>query len=64
MNDTVYSREYMRENRVDTTAYEINTVPGIFKATLEMKAQGHSGILRVFFSFSDGRKIIAPVYWW
>ena len=64
MNETVYSRQHMREHRIDTTAYKINTDPGVFQATLEMKAEAHSGMLRVFFSFSDGRKVIAPVYYW
>ena len=33
--------------------------------TLELKAKSkESGILRMFFSLSDGRKIMTLVFWW
>lgn len=64
MEDIVYTQESIRDSRINTQAYHLNLEVGIFEATLEMKAKGHPGILRVFFSFSDGQKIIALVYWW
>ena len=43
--------------------YEYNTKIGTFEAKLVMKAEAHGKKLRVFLEFDDGRKIIAPVYW-
>ena len=37
---------------------------GEYTATLIMKAEASSGMLRLFFQLSDGRKIITPVFWW
>ena len=64
MQDTVYTREQMRELRIMTQDYAINVEEGSFSARLDLKAEGHSGTLRLFFTFDDGRKIISPVYWW
>lgn len=64
MQDTVYTRNQMRELCIMTQDYELNVEEGSFSARLDLKAEGHSGTLRVFFSFDDGRKIVAPVYWW
>ena len=64
MQDTVYTRDQMREQRIMTQNYVINVEEGSFSARLDLKAEGHSGTLRLFFTFDDGRKIISPVYWW
>ena len=64
MQDTVYTRDQMRELRIMTQEYEFNVEEGFFSARLDLKAEGQSGTLRVFFTFDDGRKIVAPVYWW
>ena len=64
MENTVYTSKQMFEFAVDTSAYVFNYVEGSFSARLDLKAEGHGGMLRLFFTFDDGRKIIAPVYWW
>ncbi len=59
-----YTRDQMREKQIMTQDYEINLTEGSFLATLDIKAEGHNGLLRLFFTFDDGRKVISPVYWW
>ncbi len=58
----VLSREEFRARYPFTADYHYNLTPGEFRATLDMKAEAHPGILRLFFTFEDGRKIISPVY--
>ena len=29
-----------------------------------MKAEGRKNSIRAFLEFSDGRKIITPIFWW
>ncbi len=60
----ILSRDEWRKLQIMTDMYHLNLEPGEFTATLQMKAEGCSGILRLFFKFDDGRLIIAPVYWW
>jgi len=64
MQDDVYTRDQMRELRIMTQDYALNMKEGSFPARLDLKAEGHSGMLRVFFTFDDGKKIVSPVYWW
>ena len=65
MNENiVYTRKQMQALGMITTDYVINYEEGSFPARLDLKAEGHNGMLRLFFTFDDGRKIIAPVYWW
>ena len=55
----------MRERNIDTSCYGYNRDPGIHKAVIDLMAEARKvGTLRVFLTFSDGRKIIAPVYRW
>ena len=42
MQDTVYTRDQMREMRITTQDYAINLEEGSFSARLELKAEGHS----------------------
>ena len=58
----ILTRNQFRRLGKETCMYEYNTLPGVFEATIDLMAQGHEDILRLFFSFADGRKIIAPVY--
>lgn len=60
----VYTREKMREERIHTADYRFIDKAGEYIATLVMRAEASSGILRLFFRLSDGRKIITPVFWW
>ncbi len=64
IQNIVYSRKQMYELGIDTSDYVLNFEDGSFSARLELKAEGHGGMIRLFFTFDDGRKIIAPVYWW
>ena len=57
----VYTREEMREERIHTADYCFIDKAGEYTA---MKAEASSGMLRLFFQLSDGRKIITPVFWW
>lgn len=60
----VYTREEMREERIHTADYRFIDKAGEYIATLVMRAEASSGILRLFFRLSDGRKIITSVFWW
>lgn len=64
MQNDVISREEFSTSDMAVNEYRYNTVPGSFDAVVMLKAQAAKGILRVFFSFDDGRQIIAPVYRW
>ncbi len=63
--DKVYSTEEMQREHIFTEEYTFNLTPGIFVAKLDMKAEANfKRCLRVFFTFDDGRKVIATVHWW
>ena len=62
MNDVMTRQEFAASDYVRND-YEYNTEVGAFEATVVMKAEAHEGKLRVFLEFDDGRKILAPVYW-
>jgi len=64
MEDKVYSCAELREMQLDTNDYRFLDEPGSFYARLVLKAEGRNGMLRAFFDFEDGRKIITPVFWW
>ena len=64
MVNDVFPRDYFRRNGISTEEYVENRIPGEHKATLDMKTEGRNGRQRLFFTFDDGRKIIAPVYYW
>ena len=44
--------------------FRFNDAIGVYDAILELKAWAGGHVLRLFFTFSDGRHIIAPVYPW
>lgn len=65
MNDKIYDLDEMRQMNIITYEYQQMDVPGIVEGTLDMKARCRDKYqLRVFFTLSDGRKIITPVFWW
>lgn len=64
MSNDVYSRDELRSLGIMTEEYRYNLNPGRYLATLDIKAEGHQGTLRLFFTFANGAKVIAPVYWW
>ena len=64
MWNDVISRSDFSISNLAANDYRLNMEPGVYEAVLEMKAQAGRKILRVFFTFEDGRKIIAPSYPW
>ena len=65
MKKEVYSLEDMKQLNIITTHYKKVSAPEIVTATLEMKAECRDRhVLRLFFVFQDGRKIITPVFSW
>ena len=64
IEDKVYSRAEMRAMEIDTSDYCVLTEAGDFYAQLLLKAEARDGMLRAFFHFEDGRKIITSIFWW
>ena len=52
----------MREEHIITSDYKF--IEGKYFAKLLLRAETSSGMSRLFFWLSDGRKIITPVFWW
>ena len=64
MEDKIYTLEEMRTLGIDTSGYALMEEPGEVIGTLMLKAESRSPSIRMFFSLSDGRKILTPVFWW
>ena len=65
MSKSIIGCDEMRERNIDTSCYGYNLDPGIYRAVIDLMAEARKkGVLRVFLTFLDGRKIIAPIYWW
>ena len=63
MENKVYTQNELKARNIITMDYELNLEPGDYLAVLDLKAQARN-CLRVFFTFDDGRKIMATVQWW
>ena len=63
MENKVYTQSELKARNIITMDYELNLEPGEYSAVLDLKAQARN-CLRVFFTFDDGRKIMATVQWW
>lgn len=63
MENKVYTQNELKAQNIITMDYALNLEPGEFVAVLDLKAQA-SSCLRVFFTFEDGRKIMAAAQWW
>lgn len=63
MENKVYTQNELKDRNIITMDYELNLEPGEYLAVLDLKAQARN-CLRVFFTFDDGRKIMAAVQWW
>lgn len=63
MENKVYTQNELKARNIITMDYELNLEPGEYLAVLDLKAQARN-CLRVFFTFDDGRKIMAAVQWW
>ena len=63
MLDKVYKQYELKRLNILTTEYELNLEPDDFIAVLDLKAEARN-CLRVFFTFEDGRKVMATTQWW
>ena len=64
LEDKIYTLEEMRSLGIDTHEYEFMDQPGETTGMLMLKAESRTPSIRMFFSLSDGRKILTPVFWW
>ena len=60
----IYSRAEMRKLDIFTDEYALMRDEGEATGTLVLKAEARNGMVRLFFTLSDGRKVITPVFWW
>lgn len=60
MEDKVYTQDGLRDENILTMDYRLNLEVGRFVAVLDLKAEARN-CLRVFFTFEDGRKVLAAV---
>ena len=63
MENKIYTRAEMRNLDIDTSEYRFLEEIGDFYAELVLKAEARNSMLRMFFNFEDGRKIITPLFW-
>ena len=64
VEDRTYTQEELEKFKIYTYDYELNLEPGVFLAKFELRATSKANNnLRVFFTFEDGRKIIAVTKW-
>ena len=56
-----YSRRQFAESGFDITGYKFNEIPGLYTATIDCKRWGKHKLV-TYFSFDDGRKIVAPTW--
>ena len=63
MKNDVYTQSDLKRYNILTMDYVLNLEPGDYLAVLDLKAET-SRCLRAFFTFDDGRKILAAVHWW
>ena len=63
MENKVYTQNELKARNIITMDYELNLEQGEYLAVLDLKAQARN-CLRVFFTFDDGRKMLAAVQWW
>ena len=65
MEKDIFTLDDMKRLNIITTHYQKIQAPEVVTATLEMKAECRDPhVLRLFFAFQDGRKIITPVFSW
>ncbi len=63
MKDDVYTQSDLRRCNILTLDYALNLEPGDFFAVLDLKTEAPR-CLRAFFTFEDGRRIMAAAQWW
>ena len=55
------SRRQFAESGFDTTGYTFNEIPGLHTTTIDCKRWGKHKLV-TYFTFDDGRKIVAPTW--
>ena len=63
MENKGYTQNELKAQNIITMDYVLNLEPGEYVAVLDLKEQARN-CLRVFFTFEDGRKIMAAAQWW
>lgn len=61
MEQRALSRRQFAASDFDTTGYSFNEEPGEFIATIDCKRWGKKKLV-TFFTFEDGRKVVAPTW--
>lgn len=61
MERNVLSRRQFAASDFDTSGYSFNEEPGEFIATIDCKRWGKKKLV-TFFTFEDGRKVVAPTW--
>ena len=64
LEDKIYTLEEMSSLGSDTHEYVFMDQPGETTGILILKSESRTPSIRMFFSLSDGRKILTPVFWW
>ena len=66
MENKVYTQEELRRDNIITNEYVLNLEPGEYIARLDLKAETprRNKCLRLFFTFENGRRIMATTHWW
>ena len=64
IENRTYTQDELEHFGIMTIGYELNLEPGTFLARFDLRASVRNrSDLRVFFTFDDGRKVIASVKW-
>ena len=64
LEDKINNLGEMRSLGIDTHEYVFMDQPGETTGTLMLKAENRTKSIRMFFSLSNGRKVLTPVFWW
>ena len=64
IENRTYTQDELEQKGIMTCGYNLNLEPGTYLARFDLRATVRSSSdLRVFFTFDDGRKVIAVVKW-
>ena len=64
IENRTYTQDELEHFKIMTSEYKLNLEPGVYQARFDLRATVRSSSdLRVFFTFEDGRKVLAVVKW-
>jgi hypothetical protein len=64
IENRTYTQDELERFGIVTDCYNLNLEPGSYLARFDLRATVRSGSdLRVFFTFEDGRKVLAVAKW-